>query len=70
MECELTNAVELPSNTLFIGEIIAAYTDEQYLIDGNLDINKIRPFTLTMPDNNYWRVGENIGKAWKIGGKE
>lgn len=20
-----------------------------------------------MPDNNYWGVGENLGKAWNIG---
>lgn len=67
MECKLVNEVDLSSNTLFIGEIIAAYTEEQYLTEGKPDINKIRPFTLTMPDNNYWAVGENLGKAWKIG---
>ena len=31
MECKLMQAVELPSNTLFIGEIVTAYTEEQYL---------------------------------------
>jgi hypothetical protein len=32
-----------------------------------LDIKKINPFTLSMPDNRYWSVGENLGKAWSIG---
>ena len=67
MECKLFNALELPSNTLFIGEIVEAYTEERFLTDGKPDIKKIEPFTLTMPDNNYWKVGQNAGKAWSIG---
>jgi len=27
----------------------------------------MRPFTLTMPDNQYWEVGDNAGKAWSVG---
>jgi flavin reductase (DIM6/NTAB) family NADH-FMN oxidoreductase RutF len=67
MECKLVNTIALPSNTLFIGEIIETYTEERYLTEGKPDIKKINPFTLTMPDNNYWKVGENAGKAWNIG---
>jgi flavin reductase (DIM6/NTAB) family NADH-FMN oxidoreductase RutF len=69
MECKLVNAVDLPSNTLFIGEIINTYSEERYVTDGKPDIEKIDPFTLTMPDNNYWKVGERAGKAWSIGRK-
>lgn len=67
MECRLFQAVDLPSNTFFIGEIVGAYAHENCLTDGKPDIKKIDPFTLTMPDCNYWAVGENIGKAWSIG---
>jgi flavin reductase (DIM6/NTAB) family NADH-FMN oxidoreductase RutF len=69
MECKLVNAVDLPSNTLFIGEIINTYSEERYVTEGKPDIKKIDPFTLTMPDNNYWKVGERAGKAWSIGRK-
>lgn len=69
MECRLVNTVELTSNTLFIGEIIETYTEERYLTDDKPDIKKINPFTLTMPDNHYWKVGENTGRAWHIGKK-
>ena len=31
------------------------------------DIKKIDPILLSMPDNNYWGVGEFIAKAWDIG---
>lgn len=67
MECKLDQAVDLPSNTLFIGRIVGAYTEEKFLTDGKPDILKINPFSLTMPDNQYWKVGLNAGKAWSIG---
>lgn len=39
----------------------------QILADGKPDIARIKPFTLTMPDNRYWAVGKQIGKAWSDG---
>lgn len=67
LECKLIDAYEMPTNDLFIGEIVGTYTEEQYLTDGKPDIKKINPAVLTMPDNNYWSIGENIGKAWNVG---
>jgi len=68
MECVLQQTIELPSNLLFIAEIKAAYTEEKYLNEeGQLDISKMKCFSLTMPDNNYWTVGKSLGKAWKLG---
>ncbi len=69
LECKLVDIQELPTNDLFIGEITATYTEDQYLTDGKPDIKKINPAVLTMPDNNYWDIGKNIGKAWSIGKK-
>ena len=34
---------------------------------GAPDPGKIRPFTLTMPDNGYWGLGRRIGTAWSAG---
>jgi len=65
----LFNAVKLPFNTLYIGEAKEVFTEEKYMTDNMLDIKKVNPFTLTMPDNHYWSVGENLGKAWRIGKK-
>jgi flavin reductase (DIM6/NTAB) family NADH-FMN oxidoreductase RutF len=67
IECRLLEVHDLPTNDLFIGEVIASYTEEKYLTDGDPDINKIKPLLLTMPDNNYWKVGEHAGNAWKDG---
>jgi flavin reductase (DIM6/NTAB) family NADH-FMN oxidoreductase RutF len=67
ISCSLFDTVKLPSNTLYIGEPKEVFTEEKYMTNTVLDIKKINPFTLTMPDNNYWSVGEKIGKAWNIG---
>jgi len=67
MECRLAQIVELPSNDFYIGEIVAAYCDEKALTEGVPDPEKLRPFLLTMPDNQYWGLGERLGKAWSIG---
>jgi hypothetical protein len=45
------------------------YTEDRFLTDGKPDIQKINPFTLTMPDNRYWGVGKVVGKAWSDGKK-
>jgi flavin reductase (DIM6/NTAB) family NADH-FMN oxidoreductase RutF len=69
LECKLHDIHEMPSNDLFIGEIIAGYADESCLTDGKPDLRKLDPLLLTMPDNSYWKVGNFLGKAWSIGKK-
>jgi flavin reductase (DIM6/NTAB) family NADH-FMN oxidoreductase RutF len=69
IECRLVKAVELPTNDIFIGEIMASYADADCLTDGKPDFGKIRPLLLTMPDNHYWALGEQAGKAWSDGKK-
>jgi flavin reductase (DIM6/NTAB) family NADH-FMN oxidoreductase RutF len=67
LECRLVQSVALPADTLFVGEIVGAYSEERFLTGGRPDISKIHPFMLTMPDNHYWGVGEELGKAWSVG---
>ena len=67
IECKLFDVIELPTNNLFIGEVIASYTEEKFLTDNNLDITKIKPLFLTMLDNNYWKIGDQVGNAWEDG---
>ena len=66
-ECQLIQEVDLKTHSLFIGEIINAFPSEEYLEFGKPQIKKINPMLLTMPDNNYWAVGEKIGNAWSDG---
>jgi hypothetical protein len=46
---------------------VEAYADADAVTDGKPDLEKIRPFSLTMPDNRYWAVGEYAGQAWESG---
>ncbi|MDH5202351.1 MAG: flavin reductase family protein [Nitrospirota bacterium] len=69
MECKVMGTVDLPSNNLFIGEIIRVYADEWCLTDGKPDFKKINPLLFTMPDNSYWAIGEFVAKAWYVGKK-
>lgn len=63
----LFDTVKLPYNTLYIGESKEVFSEERYMSGRTLDIKKVNPFTLTMPDNQYWSVGDNLGKAWGTG---
>lgn len=67
MECRTVDTLSLPTNYLFIGEIVASYTEERFLTGGKPDIRKINPLLLTMPDNTYWTVGACAGSAWDAG---
>ena len=67
MSFSVYQAVKLPFDTLYIGELKEAFSEERYLTDNVLDVKKINPFMLTMPDNGYWSIGDKLGKAWSIG---
>ena len=67
LECSLVQTIEGPSNFFFIGEIKGAYAASQCLEDGRLSPKRADYLLLTMPDNNYWTLGEPAGRAWHIG---
>ncbi len=64
LECRLVHTVTLPTNNLYIGEIVASFADPSCMTDGLFDIRKADPMLLTMPDNRFWHIGEPAGKAW------
>lgn len=67
LECRLVQSVTLPTNTVFIGEIEAAYANPEVMKNGRPDFSAIDPLLLTMPDNQYWRLGAKAGDAWSAG---
>lgn len=67
LECSLNDKIELPDHYLFIATIVESYADEVCLTEGKPDLNKIKPFLLSLPDRHYWAVGEEIAKAYKEG---
>ena len=68
LECKLIKILDFGgTNEIFLGEIIEAYAREEILTDGLPDIRKLKPIIFSMHDNNYWKVGEHLAKAWQIG---
>ena len=68
IECKLVDVLDYGgADHVIIGEIIESYIDEKYLTDGNPDVDKMKPFLLSMYENKYYEVGKTIGKAWNIG---
>jgi flavin reductase (DIM6/NTAB) family NADH-FMN oxidoreductase RutF len=68
LECRVSQVVDLGSHELFVADIVATWSEERFLDEaGKPDIAKVRPFTLTMPDNRYWALGEHIADAWAVG---
>ena len=66
-ECKLIQTVGLPAEELFIGEIVAVYTEARYLTDGLPDLKKINPIVLQMPQKKYVTLGAEVGPAWEMG---
>jgi flavin reductase (DIM6/NTAB) family NADH-FMN oxidoreductase RutF len=67
LECKLIQTLEFAIDEVFLGEIVAAYCEDQYLTNGLPDIKRMNPIVFSMHDNNYWKIGEHLGRAWSIG---
>jgi flavin reductase (DIM6/NTAB) family NADH-FMN oxidoreductase RutF len=68
LECKLVNNVDLSiKHDVFIGEIVQTHVKEECLTNGVPDIRKVDPIIYATKIQSYVRVGDVIGKAWKIG---
>ncbi|MEW6261825.1 MAG: flavin reductase family protein [Thermodesulfobacteriota bacterium] len=67
VECRVAHRIEMPTNDLFVGEVVGVYAEERFLTDGAPDPEKVKPFVLSMPDNRFWALGECVGRAWQAG---
>ncbi len=68
-ECKLVQIVDLPLEELFIGEIVAAYSEERYLTGKEPDLKKMRPFILDQSQRRYAGLGADLAPAWETGRK-
>jgi flavin reductase (DIM6/NTAB) family NADH-FMN oxidoreductase RutF len=68
LECKVVITLQLGSHDLVVGEITEVHVSEDALAaDGKPDPAKIDPLIFTVPDRNYRRLGEVVGKAFKAG---
>jgi flavin reductase (DIM6/NTAB) family NADH-FMN oxidoreductase RutF len=69
LECKVIHTVEIGTHTLFIGEIMETHGNEDCLTNGKPDIQKIDPIIYATGTRQYHKVGDEIGRAYKIGDK-
>lgn len=66
-ECRLVDTLVMPSNTLYVGEVVGSYTEERFVKDGHPDVTAMDPLLYTATDRNYWSIGSFVAKAYKAG---
>ena len=69
LECKVIHTIEIGSHTVFIGEIMETHANEDCLTNGKPDIIKIDPIIYATGTRQYHRIGDEIGRAFKIGDK-
>jgi flavin reductase (DIM6/NTAB) family NADH-FMN oxidoreductase RutF len=73
IECRVVQTMERPVHTVFVGEVVEVYVDENCLTEGVLDASKIDPILYgpmkgrTEVSGGYWRLGEYLDRAWEVG---
>jgi len=69
LECFLSQQIELPSHTYFIGEVLDIKAEEACLTASgeHPDILKVMPMAYDAGENAYYSLNKLIGKAFSIG---
>jgi len=69
IECKVIGIHELGLHTQFIGEIFDVKVEDDCLIDGMPDTEKVRPFIYCPGNSSYYRTGDFLMKAFTSGKK-
>lgn len=67
MECRLDQVIDYPSHDVFIGEIVQTHAEAEVLVDGKVDIARLRPLLFDMASKQYWSLGEAVANCWNVG---
>jgi len=67
MELKLHDVLNLGQHEIFVGELVQTYADERMIVDGNIDIAKLKPLLFDMASKQYWSLGQPLGKCWNVG---
>jgi flavin reductase (DIM6/NTAB) family NADH-FMN oxidoreductase RutF len=66
-ECRLLSTVPFSVDTVYFGEVVGVWADEEVLDGGQPDWPKVDPLIFTFPDKGYWKLGEWVARAWSVG---
>ena len=56
-----------PESCRLVGEIVNVSCDEEYLTEGKIDPDKLKPITYDSANHTYRVIGEIVGKAFSDG---
>ncbi len=68
-ECRLVRTVPFEVDTVYFGEVVSIYLDQDASVDGAPVWEKINPLFFTFPDKGYRTLGTRIAEAWSVGKK-
>lgn len=66
-ECRVIKTEPFEMDTVFFGEVVSVYLDDEAAADGGPDWMKIDPLLFTFPDKAYRHLGSYIAEAWRVG---
>jgi flavin reductase (DIM6/NTAB) family NADH-FMN oxidoreductase RutF len=64
MECKVIQTLDLRGHDVFIGELVETYCNDDCLVDGVVDFEKVQPILFT---SNFHRGSKWSGGYWTIG---
>ncbi|MBI5679727.1 MAG: flavin reductase family protein [Methanobacterium sp.] len=67
LECKLVHTAEFGLHTHFTGEILDVKVDENFLDNGNPDIELIKPFLYDPSFRAYFGIGKRLANAFSVG---
>ena len=69
LECKVKDIIEEYGETRVVAQIVGLVADDSVLTDGKVDLGKLQPLMFDSSATAYRVIGENVGGAWKAGGK-
>jgi flavin reductase (DIM6/NTAB) family NADH-FMN oxidoreductase RutF len=67
MELKLHQVLKIGAHEIFIGELVQTYADDGVLVDGKVEMGRLRPLLFDMAGKCYWSLGAVVGKCWSAG---
>lgn len=69
MECKVIKILNFPQHDIYVAEIVETYCDEEFVENGKAKVSLISPMLFMMDSRSYYKLGDKIADAWKIGEK-
>jgi flavin reductase (DIM6/NTAB) family NADH-FMN oxidoreductase RutF len=71
LECRVVKEFSIQHRQIFVGEVVQAHVDEQFVIEsegrqGIADMTQLDPIIYAL-DNRYYRIGAPIGVGYSEG---